>query len=102
MVNLSGSPGGLSFGSGDFGARYAWYVDAVRRKVSENWHKYEIDPNISNARRVYITFEILRNGDAGEYRGGAIERCALVGHVGYTGTAAHRYLWTLATGLQRE
>jgi protein TonB len=64
MVNLSGSPGGLSFGSGDFGARYAWYVDAVRRKVSDNWHKYEIDPNISNARRVYITFEILRNGDA--------------------------------------
>jgi periplasmic protein TonB len=64
MVNLSGSPGGLSFGSGDFGARYAWYVDAVRRKVSENWHKYEIDPNISNARRVYITFEILRSGDA--------------------------------------
>jgi periplasmic protein TonB len=64
MVNLSGSPGGLSFGSGDFGSRYAWYVDAVRRKVSENWHKYEIDPNISNARRVYITFEILRNGDA--------------------------------------
>src|SRR3954468_9561681 len=62
MVNLSGSPGGLSFGSGDFGARYAWYVDAVRRKVSENWHKYEIDPNISNARRVYITFDILRNG----------------------------------------
>src|SRR3954453_14866343 len=44
MVNLSGSPGGLSFGSGDFGARYAWYVDAVRRKVSENWRKYEIDP----------------------------------------------------------
>ena len=58
-----GGPGGFSFsGGGDFGSRYGWYVDVVRRKVSENWLKYEIDPNISSARRVYITFEILRNG----------------------------------------
>src|SRR3954465_13930009 len=69
MVNLSGSPGGLNFGNGDFGARYAWYVDAVRRKVSENWRKYEIDPNISNARRVYITFEILRSGEPKNIQG---------------------------------
>src|SRR3954467_10533084 len=40
MVNLRGSPWGGGFGSGEFGARYAWYVDAVRRKVSENWRKY--------------------------------------------------------------
>ena len=34
----------------------------VRRKVSENWLKYEVDPRVSEARRVYITFDILRNG----------------------------------------
>ncbi len=41
-----GTKGGLSFtgGTGDFGSRFGWYVDAVRRKVSENWLKYEIDP----------------------------------------------------------
>jgi periplasmic protein TonB len=85
MVNLSGSPGGLSFGSGDFGARYAWYVDAVRRKVSENWHKYEIDPNISNARRVYITFDILRNGDAQNIE---VEQSSGVPSLDYSATRA--------------
>lgn len=56
--------GGLSFtgGTGDFGSRFGWYVDAVRRKVSENWLKYEVDPRVDAARRVYITFDINRSG----------------------------------------
>ena len=56
--------GGLSFsgGTGDFGSRFAWYVDGVRRKVSENWLKYEIDPRVDSAHRVYIYFEITRGG----------------------------------------
>ena len=56
--------GGFGFtgGGGDFGSRYAYYVRIVQQKVSDNWLKYEIDPNISNARRVYITFEIDRSG----------------------------------------
>ena len=49
-------------GAGDFGSRFAYYVDVVRRKVSENWLKYEIDPRINDARRVYIYFEITRSG----------------------------------------
>ncbi|HVP42626.1 MAG TPA: TonB family protein [Terriglobales bacterium] len=64
VFQSGGAKGGFGFtgGGGDFGSRYAWYVDAVRRKVSENWLKYEIDPGISAARRVYITFDILRDG----------------------------------------
>jgi protein TonB len=56
--------GGLSFtgGTGDFGSRFGWYVDGVRRKVSENWLKYEVDPRVDSARRVYITFDITRGG----------------------------------------
>jgi periplasmic protein TonB len=55
--------GGFGFNNGgDFGARFAWYVDQVRRKVSENWLQYEIDPSISSARRVYIDFDINRSG----------------------------------------
>ncbi len=56
--------GGFGFqgGSGDFGSRFAYYVDIVRRKVSENWLKYEVDPRINDARRVYIYFEINRSG----------------------------------------
>lgn len=64
VFNAGGAKGGFGFtgGGGDFGSRYSWYVDVVRRKVSENWLKYEIDPRISNAQRVYITFDIVRNG----------------------------------------
>jgi len=60
-----GAKGGLSFtgGTGDFGSRFGWYVDAVRRKVSENWLKYEVDPNVDTGRRVYIYFEITRAGE---------------------------------------
>jgi protein TonB len=63
MVKTAMGTGGLSMGQdGAFGSRYSWYVDAVRRKVSENWFKYEVDPSITTANRVYITFDIQRNG----------------------------------------
>jgi protein TonB len=56
--------GGFGFNNGgDFGARFAWYVDQVRRKVSENWMKYEVDPSMNTARRVYIDFDIDRTGE---------------------------------------
>jgi periplasmic protein TonB len=54
--------GGIGTPGGNFGSRYQWYVDAVRRRVSENWLRYEVDPRISNARRVYVTFDIRRDG----------------------------------------
>ena len=59
-----GAKGGFGFtgGGGDFGTRFAWYVQGVQRKVSENWMKYEVDPRISTAQRVYITFDIARDG----------------------------------------
>lgn len=62
--SAGGAKGGFGFtgGGGDFGSRYAWYVKVVQQKVSENWLKYEIDPRISDAQRVYLTFDITRNG----------------------------------------
>src|SRR2546423_1503302 len=59
-----GRKGGFGFtgGGGDFGTRFGWYVDTVRRKVSDNWLKYEIDPRIGEARRVYLVFDITRDG----------------------------------------
>jgi protein TonB len=59
-----GAKGGFGFtgGGGDFGTRFAWYVQGVQRKVSENWLKYEVDPKISTAQRVYITFDVARDG----------------------------------------
>jgi protein TonB len=62
--NAGGAKGGFGFtgGGGDFGSRYAWYVRVVQQKVSENWLKYEVDPGIVDARRVYVTFDIKRDG----------------------------------------
>jgi protein TonB len=62
--SAGGAKGGFGFtgGGGDFGNRYSWYVQAVQRKVSENWLKYEIDPRITQANRVYVTFDIGRDG----------------------------------------
>jgi periplasmic protein TonB len=53
---------GVTGGGGDFGTKYAYYVQIVQRKVSENWLKYEVDPSINTAQRVYITFDVARDG----------------------------------------
>lgn len=62
--SAAGAKGGFGFtgGGGDFGSRFAWYVQGVQRVVSQNWLKYEIDPRITSAQRVYITFDISRDG----------------------------------------
>ncbi len=53
---------GVTGSGGDFGTRYGWYVQIIQRKVAENWLKYEVDPRITSARRVYITFDVARDG----------------------------------------
>ena len=64
MFNAGGAKGGFGFtgGGGDFGSRFSWYVQTVQRKVSENWLKYEVDPSIREANRVYVMFDIARDG----------------------------------------
>lgn len=64
MFSAGNAQGGFGFsgGNGDFGSRYAYYVQAVQRTVSSNWLKYEVDPRISTANRVYVTFDIMRDG----------------------------------------
>jgi len=59
---------GITGGGGDFGSRYAWYVRVIQQKVSENWLKYEVDPRITSAQRVYITFDVARDGHPSNVR----------------------------------
>ena len=63
-MSAGGAKGGFGFtgSGGDFGSRYSWYVQTVQRKVTENWLKYEVDPRITEAKRVYLTFDIARDG----------------------------------------
>jgi protein TonB len=60
---MGNTKGGISMGQGgDFGSRYAWYVDAVRRKISENWLQYQIDPHTPAGKKTFLVFEINRDG----------------------------------------
>lgn len=61
FANTAGE-GGLSFGQGNFGDRFGWYVDAVRNRISANWLLATISPNILTAPRVYVTFDIHSDG----------------------------------------
>lgn len=51
----------ITRGGGEFGAKYPWYVKVIQKKVSDNWLKPELDPTLT-AQRVYITFDIARDG----------------------------------------
>ncbi len=63
QVATSVGQGGISMGAGNsFAQQYAWYVAAVSNRVSNNWLLATISPNIVSAPRVYLTFEILRDG----------------------------------------
>jgi periplasmic protein TonB len=63
----SGSQGGIGMGgpagpAGNFATRYAWYVEAVQRRISGNWLQSTIDPAIRFAPRVVMEFQIFRDG----------------------------------------
>ena len=64
MFTAGAAKGGFSFsgGGGDFGSRFAYYVRGINQRISENWLKYEVDPRIQDANRVYVTFDIDRSG----------------------------------------
>jgi protein TonB len=61
-VETSNYRGGFSFQNADFGSKYGWYVDAVKRRVQQNWLTYEIDPRIKAQHRAFIEFDIQRDG----------------------------------------
>ena len=65
-IGAGTTPAGISFtgpsGSGDFGSRFSWYVEAVQRRISSNWLQSSVDANVGWAPRVVVTFDILRDG----------------------------------------
>jgi protein TonB len=61
FVNSAGE-GSLAFGDGNFGERYGWYVAAVRNRISSNWLLSTVSPSIATAPRVYLNFDITRDG----------------------------------------
>jgi periplasmic protein TonB len=60
MTAGSGQSGFASAGTGDFGSLFPWYVQAMARKIAEN--RQGVDSRITDAKRVYLTFEVARDG----------------------------------------
>jgi protein TonB len=57
-------------GGGEFSARYPWYVESVRKRISENWNQNTIDPQVRAARKAHtiVTFTIMRDGTIKNFR----------------------------------
>jgi protein TonB len=51
-------------GGAEFAARYGWYVEAVRRSITQNWMQNTIDPAVRAGRKAKttVTFTINRDG----------------------------------------
>ena len=64
MFQADGGSGGVSVrgDNGEFVSRYSWYVTAIRNRISSNWLKTTVDPSIRVAPRVYVIFQIYRDG----------------------------------------
>ena len=54
--------GAIAVGDGAFGERYGRYVESITRRVSENWLQSMIAGNVRRAPRIYVSFDILRDG----------------------------------------
>ena len=45
-----------------FGQQYAYYIEAVQRKVTQYWDRQQIDPSVPQGKTVKILFDIQRDG----------------------------------------
>src|SRR3984885_14366182 len=62
--NSANSPNVVT--GGDFGARFGWYVDVIKRKVAQNWYYLqEVDPSTPVGAPVLVHFPVGRGGPPG-------------------------------------
>jgi len=64
----SGGANQATSAAGDFGSRFGWYVEAITRKMDQNWYRQEVDPSTPRGTKVYIVFSIGRNGSVSGIR----------------------------------
>jgi len=58
----------VSVTNGDFGSRFAWYVEGIKRKVSQNWMRGQVDPRTPKGATVQIYFRVSRQGVPTQFR----------------------------------
>jgi periplasmic protein TonB len=63
--SMTSNPNGnnpVAVNGGDFGARFPWYVDKIRRMTAQNWLTQEVSPSTPAGARVYLSFIVARDG----------------------------------------
>lgn len=68
MVTPSADQKSVVVQNGDFGSRFGWYVDIIKRTVSQNWYSQLADPTASMGHSVVVTFTVHRNGSVSDAR----------------------------------
>lgn len=68
MANASAQNKSVVVQNGDFGSRFGWYVDIIKRTVSQNWYSQLADPNASMGHSVIVTFVVHRDGSVSDPR----------------------------------
>jgi len=58
----------VSITNGDFGSRFGWYVEIIKRKVSQNWNRYEVDQHTPKGAMAEIYFRINRQGAPSSFK----------------------------------
>jgi periplasmic protein TonB len=47
---------------GDFGSRFGWYVDVIKRKVAQDWYLQEVEPSTPAGATVFVQFTVAKDG----------------------------------------
>jgi periplasmic protein TonB len=61
--NSANSP--IAVTGGDFGSRFGWYVDVIKRKVAQDWYLQEVEPGTPAGATVFVQFTVGRDGSPG-------------------------------------
>src|ERR1700728_1690172 len=61
--NSANSP--IAQTGGDFGSRFGWYVDVIKRKVAQDWYLQEVEPSTPVGATVFVQFTVGRDGSPG-------------------------------------
>jgi periplasmic protein TonB len=68
MAQNTASNGPVSVANGDFGSRFGWYVEVIKRKVSQNWNRVEVDASTPKGVSSEIYFRVDRQGAPSNFR----------------------------------
>jgi protein TonB len=61
-ATAQGGNGPVSVANGDFGSRFGWYVEIIKRKVDQNWYRAEVDPRTPKGVTAQVYFKVSRQG----------------------------------------